>query len=130
MRGTALAAGLLVLGAVGAVGAVAAPWPPAGADPADACRALSDLEDVIDLATIADQAAVRARAAALADALIAGGLEDGRPSDGSAAAAGRRIVEVLDQPGSTVADLVVVLGPVQRRCASAAAGRMAQQSAP
>jgi hypothetical protein len=128
VRGTALAAGLLVLAAVGAVGAVVSPWPVARPDPTGVCRALADLDDAIDLVTISDQAAVRARAAALADALVTQGFGED-PSDGSAAVAGRRIVEVLDQPGSTVADLVVVLGPVERHCASVAE-QPAERSAP
>ena len=116
MRATALAAGLLVLGAAGAVGAVVAPRPAAQPDPGAACEALAELAEALDLSTIADQAVVRVRAAALADALIAQGFGDGRP-DGSAAAIGRRIIAVLDQPGATVADLVVVLDPVERQCA-------------
>lgn len=122
MTRPALAAGLLALGALAAVGAVVGPWPVARPDPAGACRALADLEDALDLATVTDQAVIRARAAALADALVTEGFGDGE-SDRAAAVAGRRIVEVLDQPGSTVADLADVLGPVQRQCASADPGR-------
>jgi hypothetical protein len=129
VRGPALAAGLLVLGAAGAVGLIVSPWPGARPDPQGACRAVADLEDALDLTTIADQAVVRARAAALADALITQGFGDGE-SGGAAAVAGRRIVEVLDHPGSTVADLIVVLGPVERQCASADAGRARAQAAP
>ena len=111
-----------VLGAVGAVVGVVAPRPATQPDPAAACRALAELNDALDLTTIADQAVVRVRGAALADALITQGFGDGRP-DGSATVVGRRIIEVLDQPGATVADLVVVLAPVERQCAVPGAGR-------
>jgi hypothetical protein len=117
-----VAAGLLVLGAAGAVAAVVAPWPATDPDPTAACGALAELDDALDLTTISDQATVRVRAAVLADTLITEGFGDDQPG-GRAAAVGREIIEVLDQPGTTVADLAAVLAPIERSCAQAGAGR-------
>jgi hypothetical protein len=63
---------------------------------------------------VGDQAVVRARAAALADALAArAGGEDAVAGDGLV---GQRLLRLLEDPGATVPDLVAVVEPLAEDC--------------
>lgn len=70
----------------------------------DPCTAYEELHDVLDLATVSDQAVVRARAAALAEAL---GADD---------AVRGQILMILQQPYATVGELERVIAPVRQSC--------------
>lgn len=106
----------LVGGALATVAAVAAPSAPAHTGMEAVCRASADLSSTMALSTVTQQVAIRARAAALADAL---GARGSRPPgvDQDLAAVGSQVVAVLEDPRGTVGDLAIVVRPVVRACA-------------
>jgi hypothetical protein len=107
-------AGVLVLGAVAAVGAVLVPGPTLRHDPGSPCVAVVELDRALDLASLGDQAVVRARAAALADALARRAAGDEAVErDGLVA---QQLLVLLEDPGATMADLVDVVRPVAQDC--------------
>ena len=107
-------AGLLALGATTAVVAVLIPGPTLRHDPGSPCQAVVELDRVLGLASVGDQAVVRARAAALADALSRRAAGDD-PGTGDAMVV-QRLLVLLEDPGATVDDLVQVVEPVASDC--------------
>lgn len=114
MNGTRAVAGLLALGAVAAVSAVLLPGQPLHPDPGTPCPAVAGLDEAMDLTTVGDQVVVRARAAALADALAhrAAGDDPGRGD----ALRVQDLLDLLEDPGATVAELVDVVEPLAEDC--------------
>lgn len=114
MSGARAAAGALVVGAAAAVAALLLPGPALRHDPGSPCVALVELDRVLDLDAVGDQAVVRARAAALADALATRAEgESALPGD---ALAVQRLLALLEDPGASVADLLAVVEPVAEDC--------------
>lgn len=114
MSGGRAAAGALVVGAVAAVAALLLPGPVLRPDPGPPCAALVDLDRVLDLDAVGDQTVVRARAAALADALATRAAgQDAVPGDARTV---QQLLGLLEDPGATVADLVAVVEPVAENC--------------
>ena len=114
MSRAAAVAGVLVLGAAAAVGAVLMPGPTLRHDPGSPCAAVVELDRALDLASLGDQAVVRSRAAALADALARrAASDDPVERDGVIA---QELLVLLEDPGATMDDLVEVVRPVARDC--------------
>jgi hypothetical protein len=117
VRRPGTAALLLAAAATGSVALVMAQWgqPVPAATSTTICVAVADLQDALDLSSVGDQAALRSRAAKLADLLT-----DPAPSDGpkGSASVARDILTVLGDPRSTVADLAVAISPVVGQCAA------------
>ncbi|HEX6888382.1 MAG TPA: hypothetical protein VF143_09770 [Candidatus Nanopelagicales bacterium] len=108
-------AGVACVLAALAVAAVLVPWPDPALRARAACPALAELSQALTLDSIGDQAVVRSRAAALADALARGeGQELGSPAARHEVA--QRISALLDDPEATIDDLVIVLRPVATAC--------------
>jgi hypothetical protein len=110
-------AGVACVVAALAVGAVLVPWPDPALRARATCPALAELSRALTLDSIGDQAVVRSRAAALADALQRGeGQELG--SAPARREVAQRISALLDDPEATIDDLVIVLRPVASACGS------------
>ena len=137
----AVVALLLTVGATAVVGSLLSGWPvPPVRGEAPVCPTAAALERAIDLTSVGDQTVLRARATAFAHALLDPALgSDGREAegeavgvaaDGSVAALsdevrmsmGRQILDILDDPAATVAELAEAAAPVVRACREAAAG--------
>lgn len=115
MNRAVVAAGLLTLAAAGTVGLAAREWIAPGEAPStgEICDAASDVLTALG-GSVDDQVVLRARAARLADILIAG---SGQDDDEASLAAARRVLAVLDDPDATVSDLALVVTPVAEKCA-------------
>lgn len=127
------------------------PVPPVRGE-APVCPTAAALERAIDLTSVGDQTVLRARATAFAHALLDPALgSDGREAEGEPAhksagepageavgvaaggtvaalsdevrvSMGRQILDILDDPAATVAELAEAAAPVVRACREAAAG--------
>jgi hypothetical protein len=119
--GARIAAALALVLAGAAVAALLLDWPAPSNRPT-ACAALDELSAALTRDTLGDQAAVRARAAALADLLDDPSAAPG-PAAGTPAPAPARDVRIseairdlLDDPAATVEQLVAVLVPIADAC--------------
>lgn len=114
MTGARVAAALLAVGAVAGVAAALLPEPALHPDPGTVCSAVAGLDGALDLTSVGDQVVVRARAAALADALArrAAGADAGEQDAGAA----RALLDLLEDPGATAAQLVEVVQPLADGC--------------
>ena len=116
MRQAVPVAVLLASGAAVAVTGLLGGWPIAvGGREEAVCPAVHDLVAVMDLRTVAEQSALRVRAAELADSLLtADGAAPMTPAQRHAT--GEAIVGLLDDPAATVPQLALVVGPVLVAC--------------
>jgi hypothetical protein len=89
--------------------------------PLSVCALVARLQDATDLSSVGDQAVIRARAAALADALgvdHGGSQQEADPAEQDRAElAGRRIRALLADPNATVQELTEALEPIASACA-------------
>lgn len=103
-----VAAGLVVLAALGWAAVILTPDALGGSAPG-ACLARAQLEQAMAGTSVADQAVVRARAAALADALQ-------RDATSASQAQADRIMSLLARPYATTTELRAAIATPKRTC--------------
>lgn len=115
MNRPGIAAALLTVAAVGSLLLVAREWakPVPVATSEQICAATAHLQDALDLSSLGDQAVLRSSASKLADMLA---HPSPKQKSGVRRSVARGMVAVLNDPGTTVADLAEVIAPIAEEC--------------